>query len=135
MSLLPKMLLLLSEVFFHILGTEDLFVSCAVFAVVWKGHHNQYPAREVAIEEIATEKLNKKLQGTSPPTTQTKTEDIPNLDTAETENQLRQKQSLAAAQYIIPYKYNFGHHGSAQQVGASVHERPPRSSDFHATSM
>lgn len=32
------------------------------FAVVWKGHHNQYPAREVAIKEIATEKLNKKLQ-------------------------------------------------------------------------
>ncbi|XP_024359687.1 serine/threonine-protein kinase ATG1c isoform X2 [Physcomitrium patens] len=32
------------------------------FAVVWKAHHKQHSAFQVAIKEIATEKLNKKLQ-------------------------------------------------------------------------
>lgn len=32
------------------------------FAVVWKGYHKQHPGFDVAIKEIATERLNRKLQ-------------------------------------------------------------------------
>lgn len=37
-------------------------IGAGSFAVVWKAHHKQHPGFQVAIKEIATERLNKKLQ-------------------------------------------------------------------------
>lgn len=37
-------------------------IGAGSFAVVWKAHHKHQPAFQVAIKEIATERLNKKLQ-------------------------------------------------------------------------
>lgn len=37
-------------------------IGAGSFAVVWKAHHKQHPGFLVAIKEIATERLNKKLQ-------------------------------------------------------------------------
>jgi serine/threonine protein kinase len=37
-------------------------IGAGSFAVVWKAHHRQHPGFQVAIKEIATERLNKKLQ-------------------------------------------------------------------------
>lgn len=37
-------------------------IGAGSFAVVWKARHKQQPGLHVAIKEIATERLNKKLQ-------------------------------------------------------------------------